>query len=410
MKATAGRPQSVDRATTAGHAQQVEPGHVSLTSSLVLSVVLHGALVLWLLGTAWLLSRSQPYRLAPQTVFLVGDSPVAIDQVLGEGAGVPTAKPDNKEPETGAAPSVEKFAPPVEKLVPPPPKHVVEQADTAPPPKPVVEKAAPPPPKPVVEKAPPLTPIPKPVVEKAVPVPLKPPPEAMTLAQKETKPTPPPAPPTSTSSEAQQKLAKLRERQIEQETAETKTATAVQQKVAQLREQQAQQEAAEQRVASLRTEQAEKQAAQQRIAALRARVGSGDAGEGSSSSGSGTTGTGSGSGAPGGGRGTGTAGAGSTGTGGLSGIRLRGYQAELQAKITNAWNIPPQSKDLHAEVFLIIDRAGNVEQSRLVQGSGNALFDESLQRAIKQAQPLPALPEDYAAPSVRVTLHFRGRG
>ena len=177
-----------------------------------------------------------------------------------------------------------------------------------------------------------------------------------------------------------------------------------------LREQQAQQEAAEQRVAGLRAEQAEKQAAQQRIAALRTRVGSGDSGEGDGSSGSGTAGTGTGSGAPGGGRGTGTAGAGGTGAGGLSGIRLRAYQAELQAKITNAWNIPPQSKNLHAEVFLIIDRAGNVEQARLVQGSGNALFDESLQRAIKQAQPLPALPEDYAAPSVRVTLHFRGRG
>src|SRR5262249_1882889 len=269
MKATAGRPQSVDRATTAGHAQQVEHGHVSLTSSLVLSVVLHGALVLWLLGTAWLLSRSQPYRLAPQTVFLVGDSPVAIDQVLGEGAGVPTAKPDYKEPETSAAPSVEKFAPPIEKPVPPPPKPVVEQAVTAPP-QPVVEKAAPPPPKPVVQKAPPPAPITKPVGEKAVPALLKPPPEAMTLAQKETKPPPPLAPPTSTPSEAQQKLAKLRERQVEQETAETKAATAVQQKVAQLRAQQAQQEAAEQRVASLRAEQAEKQAAQQRVAALRA--------------------------------------------------------------------------------------------------------------------------------------------
>jgi TonB family protein len=403
MKATAGRPQSVGRVATAGREQPVEHGHVSLTSSLVLSLVLHGALGLWLLGSAWLLSRSQPFRLAPQTVFLVGDSPVAIDQVLGEGGGVPGTKPDNPEPggvksaqvETSAAPSVEKFAPPVEKPVPPLPKPVVEQTVTAPPPKPVVEKAAPAPPKPVVEKAVPPAPIPKPVVEKVVPAPLKPPPEAMTLAQKETKPTPPPAPPTSTSSEAQQKLAKLRERQVEQETA--------------AKQQKAQQEAAEQRVASLRAEQADKQAAQQRITALRARVGSNDSGE-SSPSGSGTAGTGSGSGAPGGGRGTGTAGAGSTGTGGLSGIRLRTYQAELQAKITNAWNIPPQSKDLHAEVFLIIDRAGNVEQSRLVQGSGNALFDESLQRAIKQAQPLPTLPEDYAAPSVRVTLHFRGRG
>src|SRR5262245_11962246 len=251
MKATAGRPQSIGRVATAGREQPVEYGRVSLTSSMMLSLVLHGALGLSLLVSAWLLSRSQPYRLAPQTVFLVGDSAVAIDQVLGEGGGVPGAKPDNKEPggaksaqvETSAAPSVEKFAPPVEKPVPPPPQPVVEKTVTAPPPKPVVEKAAPAPPKPVVEKAAPSAPIPKPVVEKAVPAPLKPPPEAMTLAQKETKPAPP-APPTSTPSEAQQKLAKLRERQLEQQVAETKTATAVQQKVAQLRDQQAQQEAA----------------------------------------------------------------------------------------------------------------------------------------------------------------------
>ena len=161
MKATAGRPQSVGRVATAGRPQPVEHGRVSLTSSLVLSLVLHGVLVLWLLGSAWLLSRSQPYRLAPHTVFLAGDSPVAIDQALGEGGGVPAAKPDSKEPggvksaqvEAGAAPLVEKFAPPVEKPAPPPPKPVVEKAVTAPPPKPVVEKAAPPPPKPVVEKA-----------------------------------------------------------------------------------------------------------------------------------------------------------------------------------------------------------------------------------------------------------------
>jgi TonB family protein len=60
-------------------------------------------------------------------------------------------------------------------------------------------------------------------------------------------------------------------------------------------------------------------------------------------------------------------------------------------------------------VFLIIDRVGNVEQFRLIQSSGSAEFDDSLQRAIKHAQPLPALPEDFAKPSVRVTLHFRGR-
>src|SRR5216683_2440833 len=94
------------------------------------------------------------------------------------------------------------------------------------------------------------------------------------------------------------------------------------------------------------------------------------------------------------------------GTGGLSGIRLRTYQAELKAKIYDAWNIPSRSKGLEATFFLSINRAGHVEQGRLVQGSGNALFDESLQRAIKQAQPLPPLPEDIPDP-LEVTLPFR---
>jgi colicin import membrane protein len=430
MKATVSRRHPVGRTAPAGPLQPVDQGHAPFASSVLLSLVLHGIVILWMLGSAWLLSRTQPYRLTPQTVYLAGDSPIIIDQVPGEGGGASGVKQESKAPGgtskaaqvgTGAEPSVEKFAPPVEKPVPPPPKPVPEKALSAPPPRPVLEKAAPPPPKPVVEKPAPPTPAPKPVVEKAVPAPPKPPPEAMTLAQKqkETKPPPLPIPSTSTPTEAQQKVVKLRERQLEQETVEAKTTTEAQQKVAKLREQQAQQDVAEQRVASLRAEQAEKQSAQQRVAALRARVGSGGSGDGGGSSdtagssgsgpGSGSAGTGSGSGAPGGGRGTGTAGAGSVGTGGLSGIRLRAYQAELQAKITNAWNIPPQSKGLRADFFLSINRAGHIEQARLVRGSGNALFDESLQRAIKQAQPLPSLPEDYKADTLGVTLTFRDR-
>jgi len=250
-------------------------------------------------------------------------------------------------------------------------------------------------------------------VEKEVPAP----PEAMTLAQKqkETKSITPPVPLPPTPTEAQQKVAKLRERQLEQETVEAKTATEAQQKVVKLREHQARQEVAEQRVAGLRAEEAEKQAAQQRVAALRARIGSGVSEEGNGSTGGsgpggGTAGTGRGSGAPGGGRGTGAAGAGAVGTGGLSGIRLRTYQAELKAKIYDAWNIPSRSKGLEATFFLSINRAGHVEQGRLVQGSGNALFDESLQRAIKQAQPLPALPEDFTSLTLDVTLTFRDSG
>lgn len=392
---------------TAGHPQPGSPEHVPFASSLVLSMILHSALVLWLIGGAWLLSRMQSYRLSSHTVYLGGDSPFIIDQMAGEGGGASAAGQVTQEPgasskaaapEAGAEPAVEKFALPVEKPVPPPPK-------------PVLDKAAPPPPKPVVEKPVPPPPAPKPVAEKAMPVPPKPPPDAMTMAekQKETKPLTPP--PTPTATEVQQRLGQLREQQVRQETADAKNAAEVQQRLVQLRQRQADQErteqAAQQRVAQLRTEQTEKQAADQRVAALRERVGSGGTGEGSGASKSGAAGTGTGSGLPGSGRGTGTSGAGGVGTGGIAGIRLRSYQALIQEKVRNAWTYPPRSQGLEAVVYLAVDRAGHVEQLRFVRKSGNALFDESLQRAIKQAEPLPPLPDDYAGRLFEADLKFR---
>ncbi len=441
---------------TVGYSHTSGPAQVPFIPSLIVSLGLHGIFVLWLFVSAWFLGQpQQPYRLAEHTVFLAGDSPIA--DMPGEGGGA-TGKYDGKEPGAGgktpagegSPESAAEHLPPLvekpslslpskaitEKAAPAPPSKPVVEKAAPPPPKPVVEKAAPPPPKPVVEKVTP-PPAPKPVVEKVAPAPSKPPPEAMTLAQKDAK-QPPQVPPATTSTEAQQKITKMRERQSQQENTEVKVATEVQQKVAKLREQQARQEAdsraAQQRVASLRSEQADKQAAEQRLAALRSRVGSGSStGEGSGTSasgtggsgpgsgaagsgpgagggGSGSAGVGAGSGAPGGGRGTGVAGSGGYGTGGLAGIRLRSYQDRVREKITNAWGVPPQSQGLQAVVFLVISRTGHVEQMRLVQRSGNPLFDESLQRAVRQAQPLPPLPDDYSGGFLEVELRFRPRG
>src|SRR5215470_1856992 len=103
MKATTRHVQPVR------HIQPIDAEQVPFTSSLVLSIFLHSALVLWLIGSAWLLGRAS-YRLASHTVYLGGDSPFAIDQLPGEGGG---AKPESKGPgtalpaveaETGAAP------------------------------------------------------------------------------------------------------------------------------------------------------------------------------------------------------------------------------------------------------------------------------------------------------------------
>ena len=169
--------------------------------------------------------------------------------------------------------------------------------------------------------------------------------------------------------EARKKADKLREQQ--EEVAAANAEAEARQGVARIREQ---------------AQAAQQDAARQRLEALRARVGSSGSGSDANS-----------------------AGTGGVRTGGLAGLRLRIYQGELQAKIFHAWNIPPGSGGLQAAVLLVLGRTGGVQQARLVQGSGNALFDESLQRAIRQAQPLPSLPHDYDEPSLQITLHFRGR-
>src|SRR5438105_12065502 len=100
---------------TVHHSQPIDVEQVPFTSSLVLSIFLHSALVLWLVGGAWLLSRTS-YRLSSHTVYLGGDSPLVIDQIPGEGGGS-GARQGPKEPgtalpsaqaEAGVEPSVEK--------------------------------------------------------------------------------------------------------------------------------------------------------------------------------------------------------------------------------------------------------------------------------------------------------------
>ena len=57
---------------TAGHPQPGSPEQMPFGSSLVLSIFLHSALVLWIIGSAWLLGRMQSSRLSSHTVFLGG--------------------------------------------------------------------------------------------------------------------------------------------------------------------------------------------------------------------------------------------------------------------------------------------------------------------------------------------------
>lgn len=128
------------------------------------------------------------------------------------------------------------------------------------------------------------------------------------------------------------------------------------------------------------TDQAQQQAAEQRLTALRSRFGK---------YGENTTDT--------------------TSIEGLQRVRLRAYQELVRRQIVDAWVLPLSQEaavDLQATALLTIDREGRITQLEILKTSNNPLFDESLIRAIRQAAPLPALPEDYRGTFLELELHF----
>lgn len=71
------------------------------------------------------------------------------------------------------------------------------------------------------------------------------------------------------------------------------------------------------------------------------------------------------------------------------------YLDTLEARIRQAWN-PPKflaKAGLRVRVVLLIDSSGSVTQRKIVQSSGNSVFDDSALAAVEAAEPLPAPPD-----------------
>lgn len=65
------------------------------------------------------------------------------------------------------------------------------------------------------------------------------------------------------------------------------------------------------------------------------------------------------------------------------------YKALIEARVSSAWVAVPQSKGLHCTVRVRLIAGGQVVGARIVQGSGNRVFDRSVIAAIYNAAPLP---------------------
>jgi colicin import membrane protein len=90
------------------------------------------------------------------------------------------------------------------------------------------------------------------------------------------------------------------------------------------------------------------------------------------------------------------------------------YFRKLEERIRQSWVLPealaPDAAKLIVVVRIVIEKDGRVSDTRVERGSGNSYFDDSVQRAIRKASPLPIPPERLRAGEDYYEVGFRFHG
>ncbi|MBI5015967.1 MAG: cell envelope integrity protein TolA [Deltaproteobacteria bacterium] len=284
-----------------------------------------------------------------------------------------------------ASPKVRTQGPPLGTVPPPAQATKTEARAELPPPEKPVEKVEPRvaagPPKPTPPaKLPPTAPAPEPP-EKTIPKLERVPPPKRESEQ--------PKREEGTEARVAETIARLRARQEGHEEGR------VAERIAQLRERAANPEAeVAGKVAQLRQRmiQGSEQQVAQRIAALRDRYGTREPGHGTEATGTGPEGP------------VGVSGGGGAG---LQGFLESRYVQGLRDHLNLYWSVPEalKGKGYDAIVSVIVDRRGKIVNWS-VRRSGNRLFDEKVERAVAEADPLPPVPGGMVGERFEFELRF----
>lgn len=85
----------------------------------------------------------------------------------------------------------------------------------------------------------------------------------------------------------------------------------------------------------------------------------------------------------------------------VSGIPMRMYQIEVENWVKSNWSYPvalnssKARSTLESIVLLMVKRDGTIVKIQVKKRSSNAIFDQSVTKAIKKSDPLPPFPEGY---------------
>jgi TolA protein len=101
---------------------------------------------------------------------------------------------------------------------------------------------------------------------------------------------------------------------------------------------------------------------------------------------------------------------GGTGGGGMANLRFSQYYQSIYAKVYQAWTLPEyvieKEGSREAIVAITVQRDGKILSAVFEKTSGNQQFDASVMNAIKKANPLPPLPDDFRESVLEIGIRF----
>jgi colicin import membrane protein len=90
-------------------------------------------------------------------------------------------------------------------------------------------------------------------------------------------------------------------------------------------------------------------------------------------------------------------------------IGNRIYEMAIRERIKSNWSFPALSSEKEnpeAVVILRVQNTGKILDSRFEKRSSNALFDQSVMKAIERSDPLPAFPPGFRMTSEEMVISF----
>jgi tol-pal system protein YbgF len=92
--------------------------------------------------------------------------------------------------------------------------------------------------------------------------------------------------------------------------------------------------------------------------------------------------------------------------------KLSEYYSMVWAKVKEEWTIPEnllgekEMVNLETVIVIIIERNGKIQKTWFEKKSGNAVYDQSVMRALMKAEPFPPIPKEFDENTLEIGIRF----